>query len=141
MGRISFRIWGDPKGKARPRVLKNGRAYTPKTTADYELRVLKECRETMQLYRTFGWMDGEPLVMDIQAYFSIPKSYSKKKVDLIERGFVKPTKKPDADNIAKIICDALNGALYKDDAQIVSLHVSKHYTKGEPYVRVKVEDY
>lgn len=34
--------------------------------------------------------------------------------------------KPDADNIAKLILDALNGVAYKDDAQVISLKVKKH---------------
>lgn len=36
-------------------------------------------------------------------------------------------KKPDIDNIAKVVCDALNGVAYKDDKQIVSLKLAKRY--------------
>ncbi|XZN30187.1 RusA family crossover junction endodeoxyribonuclease [Clostridium perfringens] len=41
----------------------------------------------------------------------------------------KPTKKPDVDNIAKIILDSLNGVAYKDDSQIVDLRIIKSYTE------------
>ena len=50
-----------------------------------------------------------------------------------------PTKKPDADNIAKVVCDALNGVAYKDDTQIVSLHIKKSYTADEPRVEVMIQ--
>ena len=36
-------------------------------------------------------------------------------------------KKPDADNIAKSVLDALNGFAYNDDNQIVCLTVQKLY--------------
>lgn len=38
-----------------------------------------------------------------------------------------PLKKPDADNVAKIILDALNGIAYLDDKQVVDLGVHKSY--------------
>ena len=50
-----------------------------------------------------------------------------------------PTKKPDADNIAKVICDALNGVAYGDDTQVVNLNVKKRYTDEEPKVIVHIE--
>lgn len=50
-----------------------------------------------------------------------------------------PTKKPDADNIVKIIADALNRAAYYDDAQIVRLSYSKVYDEV-PHVDVMIED-
>ena len=49
-----------------------------------------------------------------------------------------PQKKPDADNIAKIICDALNDVAYKDDTQVVMLTIIKKYAIEEPKVRVSI---
>jgi Holliday junction resolvase RusA-like endonuclease len=52
----------------------------------------------------------------------------------------RPTKKPDADNICKAVCDAMNGIVYKDDAQVVSLHFTKRYnTIASIHVCVKEE--
>ena len=52
---------------------------------------------------------------------------------------IRPTKKPDTDNIAKVICDSLNMIAYHDDAVVVDLSVSKYY--GEiPEVRVKIKE-
>ena len=47
------------------------------------------------------------------------------------------TKKPDCDNIAKIILDSLNKIAYHDDSQVVDLHVNKRYAEM-PYVYVEL---
>ena len=52
-------------------------------------------------------------------------------------GQIRPTQKPDADNIAKSVLDALNGLAYADDKQIVTLVVDKYYDE-EPCVHVKL---
>lgn len=49
------------------------------------------------------------------------------------------TSKPDADNIAKLVLDALNGRAWHDDAQVVNLTVGKLvYTKEISRIRVEV---
>lgn len=50
-----------------------------------------------------------------------------------------PYKKPDSDNIAKVVADALNGIAYDDDAQIADLTVIKRYTE-DPCVKVTIEE-
>ena len=58
---------------------------------------------------------------------AVPKSYSKKRTEACLNGLERPTKKPDWDNVAKSICDAMNGIVYQDDTQIVDAHVTKVY--------------
>jgi Holliday junction resolvase RusA-like endonuclease len=53
-------------------------------------------------------------------------------------GIIRPIKKPDLDNIAKIIADSLNGVAYRDDSQIVESSVAKFYSD---FPRVEVEIY
>jgi Holliday junction resolvase RusA-like endonuclease len=55
-------------------------------------------------------------------------------------GLVVPTVKPDADNVAKIVLDALNGSAFCDDAQVVHLQVLKRYAE-EPGVKVRITVY
>lgn len=128
-------IPGKPLGKQRPRVLKNGIAYTPKETVNYETLI-------KQLYATeHRWakpLEG-PLKMKVTAYFPIPKSVSKTKATSMEQGHIRPTKKPDADNIIKIVADALNGLAYRDDSQIVSCSLEKYYS-GVPRLVVELEE-
>ncbi|MBS5782200.1 MAG: RusA family crossover junction endodeoxyribonuclease [Faecalispora jeddahensis] len=45
-------------------------------------------------------------------------------------GMLRPAKKPDRDNIVKIICDALNELAYKDDAKIVTTQIAKYYAEA-----------
>ena len=68
-----------------------------------------------------------PLQMEVTAYYSIPQSASKKKAEMMRECKLFPTKKPDCDNVLKIIADALNGIAYKDDSQIVVGIVRKVY--------------
>ena len=60
---------------------------------------------------------------------------------MIEEGLLSPTKKPDIDNIVKIILDSLNGIAFKDDNQITKIEVEKVYTFDEERVYVKIEEY
>jgi Holliday junction resolvase RusA-like endonuclease len=138
---ITFTVPGPPTGKGRARIVRNkntGRIHgvTPEKTELYE-NLVKLCfTENCD----GGFFDKEPLVMMVIAYFSIPKSTTKKDRGLIAEGLLFPTKKPDADNIAKVICDALNGVAYGDDTQVVSLTVMKEYTDAYPRVEGYIEE-
>ena len=129
--KYTLTIPGEPTGKGRPRVTRFG-THTPEQTVLYE-NLIKTM--TYQQNGTVAFLEG-PLVMRIVAYFKIPSSTPKKQVVLMQKGQIRPTKKPDTDNIAKIIGDALNEVWYKDDSAIVDEHVKKWY--GEP-ARVEVE--
>lgn len=141
---IEFTIPGEPRGKSRPRVvrLKNGAStsYTPDKTVAYEELARQRFRQQ--------WPSGElpfpdktPVCVMITACFSIPKSASKKARASMIDGRISPTKKPDVDNVIKIVLDALNGFAWHDDAQVVLLQVTKEYTEHEPFVRVQVTEY
>jgi len=134
-----FTVSGEPKGKGRPRYVSNENyknVYTPKDTAEYERLVaaeyIKQCGNS-------GFNEGEMLKMQVLAYFAIPKSTSKKKRALMLSGAIRPTKRPDMDNIVKIIADSLNKLAYHDDAQIVSADVRKYYS-DKPRVEVTIEN-
>ena len=116
-------IPGKPLGKQRARTLKSGRSYTPEQTVNYETLV-KMCYVDQK-----GAIFGEQqLKMEVVAYYSIPKSLSKKKEYLMLSREIRPTKKPDLDNIVKLIADSLNGIAYHDDSQIVELIARKLYS-------------
>lgn len=129
---IRFTIEGDPVGKGRPRVTRKGVTFTPAKTRHYEAWVKASYLRAMQeqgIRRDESFIErGKKIGIIINALFPIPKSYSKKKVHQIMMGEEKPTKKPDIDNIIKIILDSLNGLAYEDDAQIVELKASKDFT-------------
>ena len=128
----NFTIFGDPVGKQRPRVTQHG-TYTPKKTKDYE-----ELVKSLYQGPYFG---DVPLCVDVLAVFPIPKSYTKKqRAECLGKPYMK---KPDYDNILKIISDALNGVAYKDDNQIVSAYIYKRYTcevNDDPRVTVILKE-
>ena len=133
--KVQFSIAGNPQGKARPR-FSHGHAYTPDATKQYE-------KLTAFMYRRAAngcfFSQKTPLSVTILVYFSVPKNTSKKKKEVMLHGGAFPVRKPDADNIAKIILDALNGTAYHDDAQIVQLSVRKQYAENSS-VEVTLED-
>lgn len=128
---INLTIPGEPCAKGRPKFW-NGHTTTPKKTVNYEVLV----KELFMISKQ-DKLEGQ-LVADIDAYFSIPQSKSKKiKLDM-EHNTIRPTKRPDLDNIQKIILDALNGLAYNDDSQVVSIRANKLYSNNprvEVYIR------
>lgn len=130
---VSFTIPGEPVAKGRPRMTRSGHAYTPSKTRLYEEHVRvawKQKREAKDCY-------NYSLRVFIAAYFSIPKSVSKKK--RLAMDGTPHTKRPDADNVAKAVLDALNGVAFADDSAIHDLQIVKRYTMDEPRVEVALE--
>ena len=122
---FTFRVEGQPVGKARARtVARHGyvQSYTPQKTRDYEAKV------KAAYIKAGGEMFPDvPVGVLVTAYFEIPKSYSKKKAAACRVGEIKPTGKPDLDNISKLVLDALNGVAFKDDSRVCRLYTSKLY--------------
>lgn len=117
-------IDGVPVAKGRPRLGRYG-TYTPKKTQEYE-EYVKMC----WVAKYGGIQPSEqPLEVNIVFYMPIPKSYSKKQRAEILNGRLKPTKKPDIDNLIKSVLDALNGLVYADDSQIIKVTAVKRYAE------------
>ena len=124
-------------GKGRPRLNSyTGKVYTPTRTKDYEELVEQYFLLKYPRYKT---LDGR-IKMDIVAYFEVPKSTSKLVNTQMMENKISPTKKPDIDNIVKIILDAMNNIAFKDDTQITKISVEKKYSEIEK-VFVRIEEY
>lgn len=136
---IEFCVPGEPQGKARPKFkrLKSGKShtYTPDKTVAYEK--LTRTRYNHTAPEDFRFDAGTPLYLIVNAYMRIPKSKPKYQIRDMLANILRPTKRPDWDNIGKIISDALNKAAYADDAQIVDAHIIKWYS-DHPRVEVKI---
>jgi len=133
---VQFTIPGKPVPKARARVTMVGgfaRAYTPKTTVDYEKKVAAIARAAMRGVDP----SSAPIEIMLELRMEIPASWSKAKRLAASTGLVRATKKPDADNVLKGVKDALNGICWVDDSQVVVLTVRKLYA-AEPCVVVAV---
>ena len=135
---VKFVVPGPPKGKGRPRfsqVASHAKAMTPQDTVLYENLVKTEFKRQCGEAR---FEDGSMLDLRVVAYYPIPSSKSKKQQRLMEAGVIRPTTKPDNDNILKIIADSLNQIAYKDDAQVVDTQVRKFYSR-KPRVTVVIK--
>lgn len=129
MKQIRFTIPGQPFGKQRPKFSRTGayvKTYTPKETTSYENLVKLFYNEAAK-----GKMFPEGAMLDVRiiAYYEIPKSTSKKKRREMLEHRIRPTKKPDWDNIGKIVCDSLNLVAYHDDSAVVDAQVRKFYSE------------
>lgn len=143
MNEVRFTVLGEPQGKGRPRFVARynaatqkpfGQAHTPEKTIVYENLIRTEY--SIQT-KNFRYPDDAMLDMRILAYYSIPKSVTKKKRVMMLEGKMRPTKKPDMDNVMKVVADSLNQVAYKDDTQIVDAQCRKFYSE-EPRIEVIV---
>lgn len=131
----SFFIAGEVQAKQRPKF--SGRfAYTPKETVSYENLVKLQYQIQCENHR---YPDDVPIAVKIFVHLEPPRSASNvKKIRMLYQEEY-PLKKPDVDNVAKIILDALNGIAYRDDKQVVELYVKKSYA-GESGVGVTISE-
>lgn len=145
MAEIKFIILGEPQGKGRPRFVTRynpitqksfGQAHTPDKTIVYENLVRTEyCLQCGE----FKFKDDAMLDMRIVAYYGIPKSKPNKMKEKMRNKLIRPIKKPDMDNVVKVIADSLNQVAYKDDTQIVDQMCRKFYSDN-PRVEVTIKE-
>ena len=112
--RVEFTVLGEPKGKGRPQFSTYGGRITTRTPKD---TVIYENLVRMEYQRQCGkarFAEKAMLKVEVAAYYGIPKSASQKKRRQMLEGTIRPTKKPDSDNMLKSICDSLNGIAYRD---------------------------
>jgi Holliday junction resolvase RusA-like endonuclease len=123
---LTYMVEGNPVGKGRPKFARRGNfvsTYTPTKTRDYEDLIKDAARKAIgsnELIET-------PVTVAIYITVPIPQSYSKKRTEACLTGSERPIKKPDIDNVAKCFLDAMNDIVYKDDTQVLTLHVTKVY--------------
>ena len=134
---ISFSVPGKPQPKQRPRVLKSGITYTPRETLLYEEKVIQAAKDSGTLPQSP--IEDQALKMILWAFMPIPASWSKKKKEQARNRKIYPTNRPDIDNLAKIVMDALNRIAYADDSQIVQLVINKQYS-DEPMIEVLIDE-
>jgi Holliday junction resolvase RusA-like endonuclease len=136
---LTLTIPGEPCAQGRPRFSTHGgfvKAYDPEKSRNYKAYV-KMC--AIKSMEEQGWtLTEKALSIEIRAFMSIPSSKSKKFKQAAIVGAERPTKKPDVDNVFKILTDALSGIAYKDDKQIVDAKISKFYA-DEPGVEVIIK--
>jgi Holliday junction resolvase RusA-like endonuclease len=135
---INFIYYGEIRGKGRPRFRNAGKfiqTYTDQETQNYEASIKEAYLSAHQ--ETFLDPDT-PLRVRMKVYHQIPKSVSKKKRNEMLDGKIRPTKKPDIDNILKSVFDSLNQVAFYDDTQIIEIITSKYYAEM-PRLEIEIE--
>ena len=123
---VHFEIEITPVAKGRPRYARRGnfvQTYTPTKTREYEDVIRENAKLAMG--------SSEPLETPLNVLLifgmPIPSSTPKKALEGYLNGSVRHIKKPDLDNLAKAVLDAMNGVVYLDDNQICRLTIEKNY--------------
>lgn len=136
--KIKFTIPGKAVAKQSFRYTRDGRKYTDKDVKNYANWVRLCFQQAVPAHLPSVFFE-KPLKITIRAVFEVPKSYSNFKRTKCLLGEIRPTVKPDTDNISKNIKDALNGIAYPDDKQVVSETIEKYYGVS-PFTAVCIEE-
>ena len=132
---LRFIVPGNPTAQGRQRFFRRGNFignYQPKKSAGFK-KLVAMCAQAEN-----PEIVDCPVFMKIDFYFKRPKKYCRKKDNPL---IIPSGSRPDADNLAKAVMDALNGIVYMDDGQVWHLDVRKWYHEigGSPHTVVEVE--
>lgn len=125
---LSIKLPFPAEACGRARMSRGGHMYTPAKTRTYQARVTEYCRKALNDSGLAVLVC--PCCVDIVATFSVPKSWPAAKRQLALAGYIHP-RKGDWDNIAKSICDAMNGVVYYDDRLVQSGSVKVQYGNAD----------
>lgn len=134
---IRLTIPGEPVAQGRPRFSRRGKyvsTYDPPKSRGYKEYIKQIARQELHIEPLTG-----SIRINVKVYRGIQKSGSKLTRRKKQDGIIRPTVKPDTDNYYKAVSDALTGILWKDDNQIVEIHVGKWYS-DQPRVEIEVEE-
>lgn len=123
----SFTIYLLPKGTPRPRSGRFG--FYVKGASDNRKYFEKYLENKDVNFVT------TPCMFTCQTYLPTPQSMTKVEKVLAEEGYIRPTSKPDWDNLAKTYCDMIQGFLIYDDAIIIHGECDKFYS-SKPRIEI-----
>ena len=136
---VEMTVFSEPVAQGRPRFASHGkfvRAYDPKKSRDYKQYLRTIAQEVYKERPDFVPFD-EALILLVDVYRSIPKSFSKTKREMALVGSLRPITKGDVDNYLKGVLDAMSGVLWRDDSLIVSETCNKFYS-DRPRIELRV---
>ena len=121
---LCCRIPGTPRGKGRPRFTRRGSTYTPPKTKEAE-RHIQMC--WIIANGSARRPSNTTPIVEIECTFEPPKFWPKWKKEAAIFSGMWYDKKPDADNIAKLVLDALKGLAFNDDSEVQLMGCKKVY--------------
>ena len=123
-----FRCEMEPVAKARPRITRSGRTYTPAKTANAETVL----RTAMRKFAAGKSEFPLNVACHVTINFFMKRPTSKKKAEHV-------TVRPDLDNYLKLVMDAGNGILWKDDSYVTKIVCSKAYADEKSHVSISFD--
>lgn len=123
---IRITVYGDPVPQHRPRFARIGkfvRTYNVKEDTAYREKIYWEAKTKVKapINRTV------PLIVEIGVFRKLTSAVRKQHQEA-EMGLIRPTTRPDIDNYIKQVFDALNGIVWEDDGQIVTVTARKFFS-------------
>lgn len=132
-------LLGEPVAFARARLGKTGTHFTPAKQRN-TMAALRIAAQQAMIQANYGMaVFDEPLRMDVEAQFPVPASWSRRKREMALRGEIRPSVKPDLSNILKLIEDACNRVVYRDDALIVEYGRARKVYSDQPKIIVTIQ--
>ena len=122
---LTIHIPGEIRGKGRPRFARTSKGV--RTFSDSKTEAAENWVRSCAIDQVGQPVLEGPLALDVAITVAIPESWSKRKKADAAAGVLRPTGKPDLDNTVKLLADALNKIVWRDDSQITMMRLSKHY--------------
>jgi len=113
------------------------RFYKPKKVNDYKKYIQLEVQQYMRKHALK--CSQEPIYMILWIGLPVPTSWSKKRREMALKGEIKHKTKPDGENFAILIKNALQNIVYKNDSQICVYYEKKFYVE-HPYVKITIKE-
>ncbi len=140
MKELTVTIPGEPVSQGRPRFSTHGgfpRAYDPKKSKEGKQSVRFFVSKAME-EQGLDTLTG-PIMMQVQFGIKLPKSQERKRTP---RPRVWRVKKPDLDNLIKLVKDGCSGIAFLDDNQIVKVSAEKiQCAQGEaPFTKIRFKE-
>jgi Holliday junction resolvase RusA-like endonuclease len=128
MSSLRFTIPGEPRGRGRKRIATRGRGGVPLPFA--KVYPMKEDVQYENLIRVLALearpQDWKPIEGPVSLTVSVWASMRGQPRKRLPRPAAWKVTKPDADSIAALVMDSLEGIAYPHDAQVAELVVRKH---------------
>lgn len=116
-------IPGEPQSKGRPRAVVTGKGkiamYTPRNTAQYEASIATYAMRAMAVSRWPRPTPEDRFALRIELFFATAR-------------------RRDVDNVCKSLMDGMQGPVFEDDWQVVSLAVRRFLKSPRPGARIYV---
>ena len=131
-------VYGEPIPQGRPRFA-NGHAYEPQRSKNYKLLVrfwVTQHLKKLDAFKPFKI----PVKVDLTFHMGVPSSWAKEKRIRAINGQIRPSSRPDIDNLVKSVLDSCNGLLWVDDCIITDLAARKRYTGELARVEIKITE-